>query len=275
MPTVPTISTSRRRFGAWMLGVLFTVLTAVAGAAPKREADLSRFFQGRRGAFVMLDVRNGTYTRYNPERCRQRFAPCSTFKIPNSLIGLETGVIPNPDYLMKWDGTKHYIPASNRDHTLRTAFRDSVIWYYRKLAARVGTERMRHYVKAFGYGNQEVPDAGEGFWLDRLKISPDEQVAFLHRLYRNDLPLSRRTMDHVREVMLAARTKRGILRGKTGTQGYARGDDMVATMGWYVGWVEHGGSAHIFATNITGGPSPMGRDARRITEAILKSRGLL
>ena len=256
---------------------LFTALLATAAGArgETRPRDLGRFFAGHEGAFVMLDVRNNRTIRFNAPRCKQRFVPCSTFKIPNSLIGLETGVIPNPDHGMRWDGKKQYIPSHNRDHTLRSAFKESVGWYYQRLAAGVGTERMRRYVKGFRYGNQEVSDAGTRFWHGSLKISAEEQVAFLLRLYRNGLPVSRRTLDEVRKLMFAVKTDKGVLRGKTGTDGYPKGDEMIATLGWYVGWVEHGGSAYIFATNISGGENPTGRDARRITENILKSEGLL
>ena len=252
------------------LGCLLIRPTA-ADEAP--EARLAKLFAGHQGAFVMLDVSRGTFTRFNPDRCRERFSSCSTFKIPNSLFGLETGVIPDAEYRMRWDGTKHPIEPWNRDHTLRTAIADSVVWYYQKLAAMVGMDRMAKHVRALRYGNQDLSGGLTRFWLESsLKISPEEQVEFLRRLHLRELPFSPRSMENVSEIMKLGETEKGVLRGKTGTAGDPRAG--IATHGWFVGSVTRGGSAHVFATHIAGGENPSGRTARRITEEILKSYGL-
>src|SRR5689334_22331825 len=74
---------------------------------PVQAQDLSKFFKNTTGAFVLYDLKNNRYLRHNPARCRQRFSPYSTFKIPNSLIGLETKVIADADYLIRWDQQKY------------------------------------------------------------------------------------------------------------------------------------------------------------------------
>ncbi|MFN3653071.1 MAG: penicillin-binding transpeptidase domain-containing protein [Armatimonadota bacterium] len=265
---------SRRHFCA-LAGTLLAAPAAAVASAEEELPEAARLFGDYDGAFVLRSMRDGRTLRYQPKRCAQRFAPCSTFKIPNSLIGLETGVIPSLDYEMKWDGKKRHIESHNRDHTLRTAYRDSVLWYYERLAERVGTERMRRFVREFRYGDQNVPDGGEQFWLDALTISPNEQVEFLERFYRYELPVSRRTMEQVREIMVAEKTERGTLRGKTGTQGYAKDGKLFATYGWYVGWVEHDGTAHLFAAHLSGGENPIGFTARQVVTELLRGRGLL
>ena len=63
--------------------------------------DLNRHFDGIAGTFVVLNARTGEYLRHNPERAAERFAPCSTFKIPHTAILLETGAAPDPDHLVK------------------------------------------------------------------------------------------------------------------------------------------------------------------------------
>jgi beta-lactamase class D len=264
-----------------LLVLLAALLAGAAPAAPKRgpAADLAPFFAGREGAFVLLDVRTGRTLRYNPRRCRQRFQPCSTRKIPDGLIGLETGVIPDADTKIKWDGTKYRNEAHNQDHSLRTALAASTNWYFERVLAQVGLERVRRCYREFGYGNRTV---GAEYLGDDLQISADEQVDFLLRLYRNQLPLSRRTMDLMRDVMVRERTAKGVLRGKTGTGGHTRDrgprrpdSEMVATLGWFVGWVEHDGHASIFALNLSGDNNPTGRLAQRVATNILKHRGLL
>lgn len=255
-----------------------TFLLAGAGllsaSVARSDEDLSRYFPGYEAAFVLLDGERNTYLRHNPERCRRRFTPCSTFKIVNSLIGLETGVIPSPEYRLKWDGKKRPIDAWNQDHTLRTAFSNSVLWYYVELARRVGLPRLREYVERVGYGNQDVSGGFHPFWLESsLRISAEEQVRMLGRLHRLELPFSLRTQLQVLELMKAAETGRGILRGKTGTAGDAARD--IATLGWYVGSVTCLGKTHLFAMNLSGGVNPSGRTAREITRTILRDRGLL
>lgn len=252
---------------------LLASLPAPASAqAP--ETGFERFFAGYQAAFVMRNVRTGETLRHNPERCRKRFSPCSTFKIPNSLIGLETGVIPHPDFLLRWDGTPQPFPERMRDHTLRTAFTNSIVWYYQQLAERVGSGRMEAHLNRLRYGNRDTRAGLTRFWLQTsLEISPEEQVAFLTRLYQNDLPYSRRSQEIVKDLMYYRETPRGVLRGKTGTGGSAW--KQVADLGWYVGWVERGDDAWVFAANLTGGTNPSGREARGIVEAIFTHRGLL
>jgi len=180
-----------------------------AAATPAAEAnpELEKYSQGFTGAFVLYDLGGNRITRYNPARCATRFLPASTFKIMNSLIGLETGVIPDEDYVIKWDGTRYDISAWNQDHTLKTAIRNSAVWYYQELARRVGKERMQHYVDVAGYGNQDISGQIDTFWLEGgLRISAEEQVGFLKRLYESDLPFSRRSMDIVKDILVLEKT---------------------------------------------------------------------
>jgi beta-lactamase class D len=245
---------------------------AGGGAPHASEIDLSRHFGGVDGCFVLLDVSGDQLLRYNPQRCGTRFAPCSTFKIPNSLIGLETGVIPDADHVIKWDGIQRDRPELNRDHTLRSAMANSVVWYYQELARRVGEARMQQFLDAIPYGNRDMSAGLTTFWLGTsLKISPDEQVEFLRRLQRDDLPFSRRSMQIVKEILVQDSRPGLIYRGKTGSN---RGTEGAPDLGWYVGWVERDGDVFVFATNISG-RGTFGARARAITESILHERGIL
>src|SRR5690606_26270393 len=126
-----------------------------------------------------------------------RFLPASTFKIPNSLIALETGIASGADFALAWDSTavppQPWWPDAWRqpEQTLRSAFQHSVVWYYQELARRIGEERMATYVAQFDYGNHDIGGGIDQFWLDgALRISPMEQVAFLQRFYQGDLGIS-------------------------------------------------------------------------------------
>lgn len=234
------------------------------------ELDLKDRFQGFEGCFVLFDVEANTYRRHNSKRCAQRFAPCSTFKIPNSLIGLETGVVTDEKHVFKWDGQQRWNKEWNRDHDLRSALRESVVWYYQEIARRVGAERMREFVRKFNYGNLETSGDVTLFWLnDTLQISADEQVAFLDRLRRGDLPVSRRSLDIMRDILILSQKDGYVLRAKTGTQ--ARDDQMI--FGWFVGYVRCHNRDYVFALNISGAGAS-GMKAKAITLAILESLGI-
>jgi beta-lactamase class D/lysophospholipase L1-like esterase len=232
------------------------------------KRDLSSYFGNYSGAFVLLDASQDKWLRYHPDLCSKRMSPCSTFKIPNSLIALETGVADGPEFSLKWDGTRHPIESWNHDQTLRSAFSVSCVWYYQEITKRIGSERMDEFINKIGYGNRDISGGITNFWLSStLAISPDEQVEFLRRLHNRKLPFSARTVETVLDIMTVSRQGDTIYRGKTGTAGDpVKG---VATQGWWVGSVCSPKGDYYFATCITEGDNPSGRTARKITEAIL------
>jgi beta-lactamase class D len=240
----------------------------------EERPELEKYFQGNKGAFVLYDLNLDRYIRYNPERCAQGFIPASTFKIMNSLIGLETGVIPDENYVIKWDGTRYDIPSWNQDHTLKTAIRNSVIWYYQELARRVGKDRMQYYVDAADYGNKDLSGHIDTFWLEGgLRISADQQVEFLKQLYQGTLPFSERSMEIVREILVLEQNGSYRLSGKTGSAQRA-----TPHVGWFVGYLETKDNVYFFAANYeTPGPDGLenGDTAEKMTRSILQSLGLL
>jgi beta-lactamase class D len=235
-------------------------------------SDLEQNFQGFTGAFVLRALKSDQTLRFNPERCAKGFLPASTFKILNSLIGLETGVIPDENYLIKWNGTKYATPSWNRDHTLKTAFQNSVVWYYQELARRVGQEKLQHYLDAVSYGNRDLTGKIDSFWLDgALRISADEQVAFLKRLYLDDLPFSQRSLRIVKEILVLEKMETYQLSGKTGATQMG-----TQNLGWFVGYLEKKGEVYFFATNIeSANPEANGLKAKEISLDILRRLELL
>jgi beta-lactamase class D len=244
--------------------------------------DLSPFFKNTKGAFVIYDLKNNRYIRYNEARCGERFSPKSTFKIPNSLIGLETGVIRDADFVIAWDRQKHP-PQDNwnqepfshwgQDQTLRSAIKYSVVWYYQELALRVGERSMKKYISIFNYGNQDVSGGIDEFWLNgKLTISADEQVEFLKAFYNERLAVSKRSTDIVKDILALEKTPTYTLSGKTGGGSIAEGK----YIGWFVGYLETKGDVYFFATNIEGSSFPEIRVKRvDVTKQILMQLGYL
>jgi len=253
--------------------VCLLILTVfIPDSYTKDQIDFAPFFKGYDGCFVLYDLNNDSYTRFNPKRCDVRLSPCSTFKIPNSMIGLETGVISDQNHLFKWDGKKRWLDSWNKDHTLQTAIAHSVVWYYQRLAEQVGQKRMAEYIKKLQYGNQDISSGLTTFWLGgSLKISAHEQIEFLKRFYKNDLPFTQRSINITKEILILEKNNEYTFRGKTGS-------GMVTdktSWGWFVGYVTRDDNAYIFATNIEAQKGANGGAAREITKNILRSMSLI
>jgi beta-lactamase class D len=254
-----------------IIGITFVALACVDfcfGATTSGTRDLAEFFGGREGCFVMYDSQSGEYLRYNPQQCSERFSPCSTFKIPHTVIALETGVASGPDFALPWDGIKRGVDSWDRDQTLKSAFQNSVFWFYQELARRIGDKREAEFARKFNYGNMDTSGGLTNFWLESsLRISADEQVGLLRRLWADELPVTRRAQSITRELMELSNHDGRVLYGKTGTGGDRKAD--VARLGWFVGCVSRGERKVFFATRITGERDASGRMALQITEAIL------
>lgn len=261
----------------------YCVITLLAGVlagdcAPAAAPDLSPYFKGLKGTFVLYDSRKQTYIRHNPQRAAERLPPCSTYKIPNSLIAVETGVVPDAGFVIPYDAQRDpqqpgWNPEWPRDHDLRSAFRFSVVWYYQEVARRIGSERMGQFVRQFEYGNQDLSGGIDRFWLgSSLRISADEQVAFLRRFYEGRLKVSPRSSAIVKDIMLAEEGADWRLSAKTGA---CQGNQAEAVV-WYVGFVEKEGDVYYFALNL-GGPDMGALAPLRIskTREILKGLGVI
>jgi len=226
-------------------------------------------------ALVIYNRSSGKVINVDPALSARRLSPCSTFKIYNTLIGLELGLIKGPDDpWYKWDGVHRDIDGWNKDLTLREAFRVSAVPAYQILARQIGAERMNKYVKEIDYGTKDISAGIDIFWLPRsgstsIMISADEQVALLNKLLDGKLPFVEKNVAILRDVMEAARTEKGRLCGKTGS-----GTNSNGQLGWFVGFLESKGTTYVFACNITGGENPSGKVARTIVEDVLKSQTL-
>lgn len=248
-------------------------LALIAGPAPSPsqlpDIDFPAIFKQLDGCFVMREVGRDWSLRYRDVRCAKRQNPCSTFKIFTALAGLQTGALKDENSLFKWDGTPQYFKHSEKDHTLATAMRDSVNWYFKAVAMQVGAERMAGFVKAAAYGNQDVSSPLNDAALNAsMKISADEQVAFLENLYSDKLPFDKRHQALVRKLLVRDSGDGWTFSGKTGTA-----QDEV--LGWFVGHVHAHGRDFVFAMNIEGSQGASGRVAQRLCRQVLAELNLI
>jgi len=200
---------------------------------------------GFAGTVLVHDMSTDQYLAGDAALAQQRFIPASTFKIFSALVALETGVIADISTVMPWDGVVRGRMELNQDLTLLEGFRLSALPHFQALVRAIGEERMQQHIDAVGYGNRDISGGIDQFWLTgALRISPLEQVQFLQRLYRNELPFSQRSMDLVKTLMLSEDTPQQRIRSKTGLA-VLEGDE---NTGWWVGWVESDAGVRFFAS---------------------------
>ena len=188
--------------------------------------------------FELADNNHDQILIYNLSRASKRYTPASTYKIMNSLIGLETNVALDENLTLKWDGTVHSRPEWNKDMNMREAFKVSCVWYYQELARRIGKVEMQKYLDTVRYGNKRMGPNVDDFWLnDTLQITADEQVGFVKKLYFDKLPFSQRTQRIVRSLMLQEDSTHYKLYYKTGTN-WTTVKNKPNILAWIVGFAE-------------------------------------
>ncbi len=243
------------------------------------EVGPARFFDGVEGTFVLLDPRSGESLVHDPERASTPFLPASTFKFPNTLIALETGVAEGPDFALEWDPERN--PAQDwwpegwaANQTLGTAFARSTVWFYQELARRVGTETMARQLAEIDYGNGDLSAGVDRFWLEGgFRVSAEDQVRFLRRFLARELPLQPGTYETARMVFAMEEGPGYRLSGKTGWVGF--GDPEADQLGWFVGYVEREEGAYPFALNMRMRSPEDGPRRMEIARAILREVGLM
>ena len=236
-----------------MRGLFIAVICAIflgcSGNNVNTDESLEKYFTENKvsGCFALLDNGTGEFTVYNLSRYRDSsYLPASTFKIVNSLIGLQTGKITNDSMIIKWDGINRGRAECNKDMSMYEAFRLSCAPWYQELARRIGKDTMQYWLDTLSYGNKKISQV-DTFWLDNsLKIRPDEELGLAKRLYFNQLPFHQRNQEIVKRTMLFEDNTNYRLSYKTGWGTSETGSQV----GWITGWVEENKHPYFFVLNI-------------------------
>jgi len=240
----------------------------------KLDNGLKKYFDAYNveGCFTMLNNADGEIIVYNMELDTMRFTPASTFKIVNSLVGLETGKILDENMVIKWDGVKRWNADWNRDMDMKEAFKVSNVGYYQEVARRIGRDTMQQWMDTLSYGNRNIGSSLDSFWLNNaLKVSADEQLGLMKRLYFDQLPFRKSVQQTVRTVMLQEDNTAYKLSYKTGW-GF---DEQKNSIGWLTGWIEENRHVYFFVTLVKSKDPKVDLKTIRlaITKDILKEKG--
>ena len=196
--------------------------------------DAQRVASGFSGGVFLLDGETGDVFATNEQWLVRDAIPASTFKVFSSLAALESGVVASTDQIIR---LPHYTSTReeiNRDLDFASAFALSALPHYQHLVRKIGAERMQSYLDIAGYGNRSIGGGVDQFWISGdLRITPREQLEFLQRLYRADLPFRQEVIAQVKQIMQRVEYG-GRVYGKTG---WATAADGLHT-GWSVGWLE-------------------------------------
>lgn len=243
--------------------------TRARAAEIVERPDLVKVFQaeGVIGTFALFDPSTDRLTVVDAKRAAVRYVPASTFKITNSLIALEVGVVKDANDVIPYGGKPQDIKSWEKDMSMRDAIPISNVPIYQELARRIGLERYSMWLTKLDYGNREIGTGLERFWLDGpLAISAIEQSRFVARLGQSKLPMSERSQEVVRDILKLESKAGRTLHGKTG---------WAQKIGWWAGWVDDNGKITSFALNMD---MPTAQDAPKrvaIARTLLGQLGVL
>lgn len=282
----PLLSGNKKKSSFFGLTVFFTLficylLASCSQNNVKKDESLKKYFDAQHltGCFAIMDNGTGVFTVYNLRRYRDSaYLPASTFKIVNSLIGLQTGKITSDSMVIPWDGIKRNIEDWNQDLTMFQAFRVSSLPYFQEVARRIGKDTMQYWIDSLHYGSGKkdtafkITTAIDRFWTDNsLKITPDENLGLVKKLYFNELPFFKIYQEKVKQAMLFEDNANYRLGYKTGW-GFTEANHSI---GWIVGWIEENKHPYFFVLNVESADPAYDMYSRRmkLLKDILKHLG--
>lgn len=260
--------TTMNQFTLSLFSVIFFFLSSCTPNHAKIDNSLKQYFDSANveGCFALLNNQMGNITVYNMGLDTLRLSPGTSFKIPETLIGIQTGKITNENTRLFGDS------ANTNNPTLKEAFAGSSVSFYRELEKQIGNDTLQFWIDSLGYGNKKLGENADSSWPPQtLKISPDEQLGMMSKLYFDQLPFQKYAQEMVTSLMTEESDSLYKLNYTT-----ASGIDSAnRTTGWALGWIEENRHIYFFVTFArSANPSTDIRNtAADISKAALKHLG--
>ena len=263
---------------------LLMLLFLLCPISMSAQADLTKIFQeyNVNGSITIYDLKKDNWIFSDKYDSEAGTLPASTFKIINSLIAIELGILSDEKEIIKFVGINNVDtifygnrPDIFKDMNLAEAFEKSAVWFHLELAKKIGREKYLNYLKQCNYGNLDFSEKGVDFWnFGAFRITPIQQINFLKNLYKEKLPFSKRTIEIVKKIMITETGDNYIIRAKTGM-----GIQSENSIGWWVGYLEKKENIYIFATrlktNSTNYDSEFAQKRKTLTKSVLKELTIL
>ena len=174
--------------------------------------------------------------------------------------------------VIKWDSIIRQPAEWNKDMDLREAFKVSATPYFQEVARRIGRDTLQKWMDSLSYGNVKTEGPIDSFWLNNtLKISPDEQLGLMKRLYFDQLPFRKSAQQTVRDLMIQEDNTLVRLSYKTGFV-YDKQHNGLECL---TGWIEENKHVYFFVTFVKSTEKSIGlkNEGLDITKDILTQYG--
>lgn len=236
--------------------------------------------------FLLVEGESGATLFQLGSQIEEGMSPCSTFKIPLSLMGYDAGILKDENTPI-WDyqeGYDDFLDTWKGQQSPQSWMKYSCVWYSKLLSCQLGLNQMQNYLAAFNYGNQDlsvgiVPPGQEDpawFHSSPLRISLSEQVDFISKMLQYKLAVTSYAIDMTKEILFKQELPQGWkLYGKTGWSGsIGNHDNDLLEYSWFVGWVEKNGQYFPFAYFIREKKIRLDQRIPRVIE-LLKQSGIV
>ncbi len=269
------------------MNILLLVLFALIGCTSNKKALTltETLLKDKEACFLIYNMKTNTFdTVVGEEMCKKSYPAFSSFKVPLAVMAFDSGAIKDENQVLKWDKVKNVREVANKDHDAKTWMRDSIVWFSQRITTRMGAAKFQKYLNDFDYGNKDFSEGLTTAWLTSpatgkgLMITPYGQIEFMKKLWRNELPVSQRSMDLTKKITFIDTSPNGFkLSGKTGSNYFDEARKV--RMGWFISHLQKDDQEYVTVTNFRDlAPSDDteygGLRAKDITIKLLSEKGL-
>jgi beta-lactamase class D len=251
----------------------------IAFSSALASQDLTEYFAGTEAAcFIIHDIElDKTIHKFESNnQCDKAFSPSTSFLLPLALVAFDSKVIKD-DSVFKWDGQPYIDEKWEEDQTIASWVENSVGWVSEEVIKKIGNDRMKIYLTKLNYGNNDISSDSIRFWQDgeSLKITPNQQFAFIKDFSNNILPIDKNALDKVRNLFPFVKNGDDKIIGKAG----AGKVDNNKKYGWFIGEVTQGKKKYVVVTSLLAptdyyGKKCPGCKSKEVTKSIVEDLGL-
>lgn len=233
----------------YSITVVFFILLCMFSYAQDFEKIFRKY--NVEGSITIYDLNSNHWIFSDKNNASFATLPASTFKIINSCIALQNKVIKDENEIIDWDGKVRTFNGKavdewNKDSDLKTAYKNSTVWFYVELAKRIGRTKYIDVLNKINYGNGDLSEEGIDFWnYGNFKVTPIQQILFLKNLYDCSLPFDKEIIENVKQIMISEENEKYTIRSKTG---WTNKDGI--DIGWNIGYITTHNNVYFFANRI-------------------------